>query len=340
MIREEELQYLRANPRFLIIELCRRGIDVQVLDWQESVFEARYGGHRELFQDIDSSLMPFSSSIIAGNKAVCRLMLQRDGVSVPDGAGFDIFDREQIAKKSMALGFPVVIKPALGVQGEGVHMDIESEADVEMALDSIYRSRGPGEVVVESQFVGREYRIFVTKRGDYAVIHRDPAHVFGDGTSSIRELADFETQRRMSPRRNCLCPIALDDEAARFLRRSGRSFESVPDSGEKVYLRNSSNVKMGGFAEDVTDIVHPSAIEIAQRALAAVPGLPYAGVDFMCEDISRPQTDVSYRVLEINSLPGIGMHINPGRGRSRNVAGMLVDMIFPETTDAKLRRVA
>ena len=53
----------------------------------------------------------------------------------------------------------------------------------------------------------------------------------------------------------------------------------------------------------------------------------------MTDDITVKQTADSYRVLEINSLPGIGMHINPGKGSSRNTAGMIVDMLFPETAE-------
>ena len=57
----------------------------------------------------------------------------------------------------------------------------------------------------------------------------------------------------------------------------------------------------------------------------------YAGLDFMTTDISAPQDRSSYRIIEVNSLPDIGMHLAPGRGKPRNVAGMLADLIFPET---------
>jgi cyanophycin synthetase len=88
---------------------------------------------------------------------------------------------------------------------------------------------------------------------------------------------------------------------------------------------------LGGFAEDATDLVHPSVIEISLAALQCIPGLPYAGIDFMSVDITRMQTADAYRILELNSLPGIGMHIAPGRGASRNSAAIIADMIFPET---------
>ena len=86
---------------------------------------------------------------------------------------------------------------------------------------------------------------------------------------------------------------------------------------------------MGGVPEDVTDLVHPGFVEIGVRALTALNNLPYAGLDIMTGDISQAPTN--YRLLEVNSVPGIGIHCAPGKGRPRNVPGMIADLIFPET---------
>ncbi|MCB0328042.1 MAG: hypothetical protein KDD70_00220 [Bdellovibrionales bacterium] len=331
MITDEELELLRANPRFLARALRERGIEVNILDIENEIIEAEFAGHRELLLDIDSSLMPFASSSIASSKSVTKLLLRRGGVSVPKGQRFLSDEVQEACAFADLLGYPVVAKPSLGVQGELVHLDLSCALDLEWALRNIQEKRGVGEVLIEEQFFGKEYRVFYTQRGDYAVLHRDPAHVIGNGLNTIRELAEVESYRRMNPRINCLCPIELDEEASRYLRIHGMTLDTVPAEDAKVYLRSSSNIKMGGVATDVTDDVHPSVLDIARRALAAVPGLPYAGIDFMTEDISAEQSERSYRVLEINSLPGIGMHINPAHGSSRDVAGMLVDLIFPET---------
>ena len=64
------------------------------------------------------------------------------------------------------------------------------------------------------------------------------------------------------------------------------------------------------------------------------------GLDFMSSDITCEQRADSYRIFEMNSLPGIGMHIAPGRGVSRNSAAIIADMIFPETCSVVGMRVA
>ena len=339
MLTKEQLQSIRANPRFLAAELQLRGVEVVIYDWANEVLCARYGSHEELLVDIDSSIVPYAASVLASSKPITKRRLAELGLSVPRGACFAAQSPAEAVCFAATLGFPVVVKPSNGTQGECVYQDLESPDEVAQALNAIERQRGNVQVMVEEQITGREHRIFITRDGLYAALLRDPAHVIGDGVSTIQELVSIQNATRIDPRPNCLCPIVLDEVVNTFLRRRGKTLASVPARNEKVYLRNSSNVSLGGFPIDITDIVHPSVIEICKKALSAVPGLPYAGVDFMCHDIRKAQSPGSYAILELNPLPGIGIHIAPGAGKSRNVAAMIADMIFPETK-AALRRAA
>ena len=88
---------------------------------------------------------------------------------------------------------------------------------------------------------------------------------------------------------------------------------------------------MGGICEDYTDRVHPSVIDIGMRVLDVFPGLPYVGIDYMTNSIEELQNDDSYRIIEINTVPGVHMHFRPAIGKSQNIAKYMVDMIFPET---------
>ena len=38
-------------------------------------------------------------------------------------------------------------------------------------------------------------------------------------------------------------------------------------------------------------------------------------------------------IVEVNTVPGIHMHMRPSEGKPRNVAKYIVDMIFPETKE-------
>ena len=90
---------------------------------------------------------------------------------------------------------------------------------------------------------------------------------------------------------------------------------------------------MGGVCEDYTDIVHPSVIDIGMKVLSSFPGLPYVGIDFMTNSIDQKQNDESYRIIEINTIPGIHMHFRPAIGKPQNIAKYIVDLIYPETKE-------
>jgi cyanophycin synthetase len=336
MIIPPEFEILRANQRFLAAEMASRGIDVRIFDLDRELLEARFESHCELFSDIDGSRGSYTASIVTGSKTITKRLLERESISVPRGCSFPVEEVEAIVAFAQEfLGFPVVVKPDFGVQGECVFTEIESADELRAAVMVIAHRAPMEKIVIEEHFEANEYRVFITEAGNYAVVHREPAHIVGDGVSTIEQLALAESHRRMNPRAKCLCEIDLDWEASQYLRRRARSFSSIPAYGEKVYLRGSSNVKKGGVPIDVTDRTHPSVIDICLRALRSIPGLPYAGIDFMCRDISQQQAGDSYRILEINSVPGIGIHIAPGRGQPRNVAAFIVDIIFPETVAEK-----
>ena len=57
------------------------------------------------------------------------------------------------------------------------------------AVDNIIKHRGDlTKIIIEEYYKAQEYRVFVTKRGDYAVLLRDPAHIYGDGINTIEYL--------------------------------------------------------------------------------------------------------------------------------------------------------
>lgn len=330
MLNEEELQSLHTNQRLLVMEMQDRGIEITSLDGTIELLEASYNGHEEFLLDRDSSIVPYSSSVISGDKLLAKTLLRRSGIRVNEGWAFTNKDVDDALIYAQELGFPIVVKPNFGSHGDNVHMDLDNLCDVKEAIDQVVENIGERAFLVEQQFQGKEYRVFVTRDGKYAVLHRDPAHVLGNGRDSLESLVAQENEVRGS-RKNSLCPILIDSQALKFLTRNGFDLKYKPAEEEKVYLRSNSNVADGGVCENYTDQTHPSVIEISRKALEVFHGLPYAGIDFMTTDVESEQTSDSYRIIEVNSVPGIHMHMKPGKGSPINVASYIVDMIFPET---------
>jgi cyanophycin synthetase len=61
-----------------------------------------------------------------------------------------------------------------------------------------------------------------------------------------------------------------------------------------------------------------------------VVGLDIAGIDLVCEDISRPLEEQRGAIIEVNSSPGLLAHIKPAQGQPRPVGKAIVDHLFAD----------
>ncbi len=163
-----------------------------------------------------------------------------------------------------------------------------------------------------------------------AASERIPACVTGDGTHTVSELVELinRSEIRGDHHEKPLTKIKLDANARRLLKRYKLSPSSVPEKGVRVLLRENGNLSTGGTAIDRTDEIHPDNAEIAVRAASAL-GIDIAGIDFVTEDISIPTAQNGGVIVEVNTAPGIRMHLYPSEGKARNVAKDIVDFLFP-----------
>lgn len=323
---------LSVNTRFLTQELLTRGISLEHLPENPAIVVAKFKNKTEYIVGIASSIVSGSAALLADNKLFSKRIMTRAEISVPTGEEFSYETRFAAMAYGLELGTAAVLKPTIGIHGHDVYLPLESVNEIESAIDAFHESQDQAGFILEEFFPHQEFRIFITKNGQYAALQRDPAYVIGDGKHSIEQLAAIETDQRMNPRKGCLCAIILDRAAELFLAKKNLNSQSIPELDQKVYLRANSNLLTGGTCTDVSDQVHSSVIEICKKTLACFEGLPYAGIDFMTSDISSEQTANSYRIVELNPEPGIGMHMAPWQGKAVNVAAMIADLIFPETS--------
>jgi cyanophycin synthetase len=292
------------------------------------------GGRSDLLLDRFSSMAPFHVVKLSADKHLCKHLLRRKGIEVPDGGRFTGRTVDDAMDAAEAIGYPVVVKPNRGSHGDGVRVGLRTPDRLEACLWEFAALRGPDEpFIVESFHPWPEHRVFASRSGGFAAVRRVPAHVVGDGTSTVQELAGLESARReeiRAVRETSLCPLVLDREAASHLRAQGFSgFSHVPAAGEEVFLRQQSNLAKGGVAVGVTAKAHPSVRAMAARVLDALPGMPCVGIDLLCADISADLVPGGYAVIEVNSNPGLAMHAFPGEGEAIDVAAMVVDAMFP-----------
>src|SRR5690606_21749549 len=113
---------------------------------------------------------------------------------------------------------------------------------------------------------GFDFRVLIINNKLVAAAKREPAHVKGDGKSTIQELIDITNQdpRRGYGHENVLTEITVDRDTLDLLEKEGYTLESVPEQGKTVYLKSTANLSTGGTSVDVTEMVHPENIFLCE----------------------------------------------------------------------------
>jgi cyanophycin synthetase len=327
---------LGPTTRSIVNEARRRGIPVQRLD-EHSLVQLGWGARRKL---IRASITGDTSHIAvetAGNKALTKSMLSAVGVPVPRGSVVRTAD-EAIAQAERIQG-PVVLKPLDGNHGRGVNLGLVTPDQVRWGFEQAVKHGR--RIIVEEQYVGRDYRILVVGGQVVAVAERVPARVTGDGRSSVAQLIDAVNQdpRRGVGHEQVMTRIVVDDHVHEMLSRVGLTIDAAPNEGAVVTLRATANLSTGGTAIDRTDVIHPDNASIARRAAMTV-GLDVAGIDFIAPDITRSVRETGGGIVEVNAAPGFRMHLEPSEGPSRDVAKAVVANLFPPGSRSRIPIVA
>ncbi|MEO8084363.1 MAG: cyanophycin synthetase [Ardenticatenales bacterium] len=270
---------------------------------------------------------------IASDKEETNRILRDLGLPVPEQRL--VYDAEEAVRAAERIGYPVVLKPLNANHGRGVTIGVVTGDDVAAAF--AHANVHANTVVVEKFVTGFDHRLLVIDGALIAASKRVPGHVVGDGVRTVGALVDItnEDPRRGIGHEKVLTRLEFDHQAERLLAQRGYTRETVPATGEIVYLRSTGNLSTGGTAVDVTDIVHPDNREMAVRAARAI-GLDVAGVDFLCDDISRSYAESGGAICEVNAAPGFRMHVSPSEGTPRDAAGPVMDMLFPPGSPSRI----
>ncbi|MBK9030169.1 MAG: cyanophycin synthetase [Myxococcales bacterium] len=242
---------------------------------------------------------------------------------------------EEAARAAERLGYPVVVKPLDANHGRGVSINLRTSDEVRLAFDKAREHART--IVIETFLEGFDHRMLVVNGALVAVAKRVPGHVVGDGAHTITELVDLVNAdpRRGLGHEKVLTRLEFDHQAERLMEQHGITADHVLPAGEVFFLRSTGNLSTGGTAVDLTDVVHPDNREMAERASQAI-GLDVAGIDFITRDISRSYREVGGGICEVNAAPGFRMHVAPTEGKPRDVAGPVMDMLFPPGTPARI----
>ncbi|MFM7577545.1 MAG: Mur ligase family protein, partial [Microcystaceae cyanobacterium] len=277
---------------------------------------------------------------LACDKEGTKTILQESGIPVPRGSSIQYFEDLQDTIDEVG-GYPIVIKPLDGNHGRGITIDIQNWEQATAAYDLASSESKSRSIIVERFYQGSDHRVLVINGKLVAVAERIPAHVIGDGRSTIEALIEITNQdpNRGEGHANILTKITVNKTSLDVLERQGYTLKSVLPQGKTAFLRATANLSTGGIAVDRTDDIHPENIWLMER-VAKIIGLDIAGIDVVTSDITKPLRDTDGVIVEVNAAPGFRMHVAPSRGLSRNVAAPVLDMLFPPGTPSRIPLIA
>ena len=329
----QEMRELRESSRLgpstgsIVEEAQSRGIPWIRLN-KYSLVQLGYGANQKRIQATVTSETSSIGVELACDKEDTKFLLEQAEVEVPKG---EIIRRERSLEEACRyVGYPLVIKPVDGNHGRGITVNIQNYEDALVAFNHAKDSSRSGAIIVEKFITGQDYRLLVINNKLVAGAIRTPAHVIGDGKSTVKELVD---QVNNDPRRgfgheNVLTQITINELTETIIKDAGYTVDSVIAQGERLILKDTANLSTGGTAEDITDIIHPANVSMAER-ISKIIDLDICGIDIMTTDISQPLSETGGAVLEVNAGPGFRMHLAPTTGLPRNVAAPVIDKLFP-----------
>lgn len=296
-----------------------------------------YGSRQRRIWAAETDRTSAIAESIAQDKELTKSLLSAIGVPVPEGRSVE--NAEEAWTAAQEIGVPVVVKPRKGNQGRGVSVRLTTREAVMAAYD--IAAAHDGEVMVERQVEGCDFRLLVIGGRLIAAARREPPTVVADGKHTITELVDIVNQdpRRGEDHATCLSKMRLDAIGREMLAAQGLTVDSIPPAGQIIVLRRNANLSTGGSAVDVTDEVHPL---VAERAIdaAAMVGLDVAGIDVITSRIDQPLDVTRGAIVEVNAAPGLRMHLEPSEGTPRPVGEAMVNSIFQHGENGRIPIVA
>jgi D-alanine-D-alanine ligase-like ATP-grasp enzyme/acylphosphatase len=307
---------VRRNIALDLIGDEARKQDISICFYERMCFRLTGHGRAVVFHQNAPENSVVATSITPSKNLTKKILAQR-GLPVPQGKLFD--DYAAALDYFTSRGKPQVVKPNAGARSRGVTSNITTTAAFEAAW--AFASNDGESIVVEDFITGDYLRVLVIggkARGAFVCV---PAHVTGDGQSTIAALIERKNAARRRQPATRPYPIKRTD----LLEAAGYTIDSVPAAGVTVALTAVANVGAGGETIEVVSRVEPSLLALAEQAVAAIPGMHFGGVDLIVGDFRKPAQPDNAVILEINSNPAFDDHVFPMYGASVDIPGILVD---------------
>ncbi len=260
-----------------------------------------------------------SGRLLTAHKDLTLIALNKYNLPTPKSACFykKSLTPQKIKHGLAQLNYPIVIKDSDGSNSRGVFVDIKNISE---AKKIIMKEIDKYPCLIAQEMVyGKEFRVLILENKAIGVLEMIPPRVFGNGKDTVQELIE-KKQLKLSQK------TALDDSLKKILKNQNLKLNSIPKKDQLVYIKKNSCLAEGGETMDLTEKIHPEIEKICTKASRAV-GKNLAGIDIICDDITKHPDEQKINILEINGKPDLYIHYNPTHGKTRNVIKEIIEFI-------------
>jgi len=291
-------------------------------------FQIMLSGKKYFFRGGNTPFNDNVTSSIAENKFCMNIMLRQNGFPLPKSI---TISRNEIQNDTFDLGdlkFPVVAKPTRGTaMGKDVLCNIKN---LSVLKDYLHEHKLTYNFITVEEFKGglNSYRVLVFFGKVIGVVKRIPAHLVGDGSSTILELVRKQNiKRKKLKKKVSLGNIKLDTEVDIKLDELGLKLDTVLSDGEEVTLCYGCNSTRGGTMVSLEASICPENAELLCDA-AKTLNLNIVGFDLLCKDIMLPISTSEGYIIEANHNPDISIHENPLSGTPLAVTKIILSKLI------------
>lgn len=293
-----------VEPQFLdgvlvLAELLRRGATVDVLPRQVLVVTDNQGNEGSFVVGIpgDAGL---SAVTFSQDKRMRRALMERAGVSIPKGATFSVGRGQKLAASfSERVGFPVMVKPAVGDNAIETAFDVMNEEELQAVLEKL--------------MVPPEERPGFTRAAYGLTELREPG-VGKDGEVTVPAGYQFLVEKQPEGR------------YVRFLVIDRHLVNAVLCEG-----RPSDRSYAGG--QDVTSRVGSALREKVEKAASVIPGVPVVAVDAIVRSLGDDTDDGSPVFVEFSERPGLFVQRTFAENLAESLASRVVSSYMGASDD-------
>lgn len=322
---------LELSTQILLNDAIKKGIEFKVIDRDENFIFLKKGDKKEYVkQATKTSKDSYSTVLIMENKLVTKEVLADKNIRVPKGENYNNIETAK-SDFNIFKNKRIVIKPKTTNFGIGITIFKTefSKEDYVKALEMAFMHDKT--VLIEEFLTGKEYRFLVIDDEVVGILHRVPANVTGNGSSTIKELAEEKNKDVLRGKgyKTPLEKINLGEAEVLFLKGQGLDINYIPSEGEIIYLRENSNISTGGDSIDFTDDIPKSYYEIAIKCAKAV-NARICGVDMVIDNIKEEANKTNHGIIELNFNPAIHIHCYPYKGKNRRAGEKVLDLLFED----------